>query len=87
MQAPLEQTQEHFEQMIRENQIECVVMLCNIIENGKIRCFDYTSNRNKQCISSENNSILISEINLENSSYVHIHYTQWPDRSVPENNT
>ena len=34
--------------MLQQEQIECVIMLCNIIENGKVRCFDYLAEREVQ---------------------------------------
>jgi hypothetical protein len=36
--------------MLRHHQITCVVMLCNLIENGKIRCFDYLANRDRKLL-------------------------------------
>lgn len=70
--------------MIRENEIECVVMLCNIIENGKVRCFDYTLNRERE--EGQTGAVTVSQVFIPNGKYTHIHYSEWPDRSVPENN-
>lgn len=83
-QGPLEHTQDQFEQMLRENEIECVVMLCNIIENGKVRCFDYTLNRERE--EGQQGAVTVSQVLIPNGKYTHIHYSEWPDRSVPENN-
>lgn len=83
-QGPLEHTQEHFEQMIVENRLQCMAMLCNIIEGGKVRCFDYTANRKANILSGEDKPITISLVKLEEGDYTHVHYSEWPDRSVPE---
>jgi protein tyrosine phosphatase len=63
-QGPLEHTQEQFEQMIVENQLQCVAMLCNIIEGGKVRCFDYTANRRANILGGEDTPITISMVEL-----------------------
>ena len=70
--------------MLRENEIDCVVMLCNIIENGKVRCFDYTMNRERE--DGLQGAVTVSQVFIPNGKYAHVHYSEWPDRSVPENN-
>lgn len=40
-QAPVEGTVRDFESMIIQQNIDCVIMLCNIIEGNKTRCYDY----------------------------------------------
>jgi protein tyrosine phosphatase len=61
-----------------------MVMLCNIIEGGKVRCFDYTANRKAHTHNGEDVPITISSVQLEEGEYSHVHYSEWPDRSVPE---
>lgn len=50
-QAPLELTQSDFEEMLALERVQCVIMLCNIVENGKVRCFDYLLNRDTETVS------------------------------------
>jgi len=62
--------------MVSENKIGCVIMLCNIIENGKVRCFDYLSNRNTEIIENHEDSIEISKVKtINNYEYTHVHYS------------
>lgn len=70
--------------MIVQNQLQCMAMLCNIIEGGKVRCFDYTANRQTTTHTKEDTPITISTVQLEEGEYSHVHYSEWPDRSVPE---
>lgn len=44
-QAPLQDTLGDFISAIVDNRITCVVMLCNVTENGKNRCYDYLNEK------------------------------------------
>lgn len=86
-QAPLEHTQDSFEQMLVQRGVQCVVMLCNILENGKVRCFDYLANRPRTTTAALP-FLEVSTVELPNShTYTHVHYSEWPDRSVPADKT
>jgi protein tyrosine phosphatase len=77
--------------MLQQERIECVIMLCNIIENGKARCFDYLNNREVEEIQTVEDYMEVSKVKVlsENEDdhwyYTHIHYSEWPDRGLPEN--
>lgn len=60
--------------MIVENKLDCVAMLCNVIEGGKVRCFDYTANRNAEA-RDENAPITITRVELQDGEYIHLHYS------------
>jgi hypothetical protein len=61
-------------------------MLCNIIEGGKVRCYDYTANRNTSpsTPTDHDTPIALASVAIDHGSYTHVHYSEWPDRSVPE---
>lgn len=62
--------------------MQCVVMLCNLIEGDKGRCFDYLSNRETEPRGSS--PLSPATVCLDGGQYVHLHYSNWPDRGVPE---
>jgi protein tyrosine phosphatase len=40
-QGPIESTIKDFRNMLKSERVDCVVMLCRLIEGGKNRCADY----------------------------------------------
>lgn len=97
-QAPLPSTIEDFITTIQANEITCVVMLCNVLEGGKVRCHDYINEshlyeevnllKNVEIKSDENTEIRKIKVKGKNGKtheYVHVFFKAWPDKLVPEN--
>ncbi len=40
-QGPVDSTVKDFYQLVEQQQVDCVVMLCRLVENGKPRCANY----------------------------------------------
>ena len=75
--------------MLVQEKVQCVVMLCNVIESGRVRCLDYTDGKIVNC-SKRAEAIDISEVEIKDEEgkaykYRHVHFWSWPDHGVPEN--
>ncbi|VDN57059.1 unnamed protein product [Dracunculus medinensis] len=99
-QAPLPSTLRDWFEMIREYEVRIIVMLCNIIEMGKVKCEMYWP----QELNEEENfagifvTVIKEEIFEEYSKrdlklrwkdgeikYItQLHYTEWPDHGSPQ---
>jgi len=95
-QGPLENTIEDFWTMIDEYNCKVIVMLCNLIEDGKEKCAFYYDekfrmNKYKICIENiiQKESYIIRIIKLKNlnnkieKKVNQIHFTNWPDNLIP----
>ena len=56
-------------------------MLCNVIENGKVRCFDYCGDRQTETLKEIGKYLTVDQVKDENLdekeqlNYIHIHYS------------
>jgi protein tyrosine phosphatase len=64
-QAPVESTVADFDQMIKQEKVQCVVMLCNILEGNKVRCYDYIDGKDKKMLEEYEDSVEISEVTID----------------------
>jgi hypothetical protein len=61
--------------------MECVIMLCNVLESGKVRCFDYCENREVETLKEVEDYLTVSRVTVRGEEndwefgYTHIHYT------------
>jgi len=98
-QGPLKRTIEDFWTMIDEYNCKVIVMICNLIEDGKEKCAFYYDeklkmNKYKICIEkiTQKDSYIIREIKLTNLKdktekiINQIHITNWPDNFIPTQN-
>jgi len=100
-QAPKENTIDDFWTLVSEYNCNVIVMLCNFEENGKKKCsnyFDETKIKlfNLKIIEEvQQNMYIVKKIEIsyndkENKTVkreiTHIHFTQWPDKGVPDGN-
>ena len=96
-QGPKKETIEDFWTMIDENNVNVIVMLCNLKENGKEKCSYYWDENNKmekykilRGKKYKYNKYLVREIRLINNSTKkerlvrQIHFTEWPDHGIPD---
>ena len=94
-QGPKENTIEDFWTMVWELKSKVIVMLCNLIENNKSKCENYweakmekfkveVKKENTHKMYFEREIQLINLSNKEERTVYQIHYTQWPDKGVPE---
>ena len=94
-QGPKENTIEDFWTMVWELKSKVIVMLCNLIENEKSKCENYweakmekfkveVKKENTHKMYFEREIQLINLSNKEERTVYQIHYTQWPDKGVPE---
>ena len=94
-QGPKENTIEDFWTMVWELKSKVIVMLCNLIENKKSKCENYWEAKmnnfkvevKKEIMHEmycEREIQLINLSNKEERTVYQIHYTQWPDKGVPE---
>ena len=95
-QGPKPETIEDFWTMVYENNSNVIVMLCNIMEGGNIKCENYWEKTKMKKFSVEIQNekvfkmhiirILIlknKEKNDERTVY-QIHFTAWPDHGIPD---
>ena len=94
-QGPKDNTIEDFWTMVWELKSKVIVMLCNLIENEKSKCENYweakmekfkveVKKENTHKMYFEREIQLINLSNKEERTVYQIHYTQWPDKGVPE---
>jgi len=97
-QGPKKETIEDFWTMVDENECKVIVMLCNKKEDGRKKCEKYWAKKieMKNYIISvsrknKNDDFKIREIKLINLSskiektIIQIHFIDWPDHGVPDN--
>ena len=97
-QGPKKETIEDFWTMVDENECKVIVMLCNNTEDGRKKCEKYWAKEieMKNYIISvlrknKNDDFKIREIKLINLSskiektIIQIHFIDWPDHGVPDN--
>nr|XP_020461983.1 receptor-type tyrosine-protein phosphatase H-like [Monopterus albus] len=98
-QGPLPSTVNDFWRMIWEQRVNCIVMVTNCTEGGRIKCEQYWPVGRKPCVHGE---LLVTttseqkernwtqrEFSVENRNtsqertVKHFHFTAWPDHGVP----
>ena len=94
-QGPKENTIEDFWTMVWESKSKVIVMLCNLMEKNKKKCANYwEAKMNKFTVVASfletKDMYNVREIELfkgkngEKRTIFQIHYTNWPDKEVPE---
>ncbi|KRZ53015.1 Tyrosine-protein phosphatase non-receptor type 12, partial [Trichinella nativa] len=98
-QGPLENTCDDFWAMVVQSRCKTIVMLCELIEDGNIKCFKYWPGlRDKKqygnarvCLVEENRinrhftvRKLTIRVDNEKRDLKQFHFHQWPDHSTPE---
>ncbi|XP_061180598.1 receptor-type tyrosine-protein phosphatase kappa-like [Saccostrea echinata] len=99
-QGPQKNTIIDFWRMIWQENIECVLMLTNLVENGKNKCKEYWPNKDRSMNIGPCKIRLLEEttyafftvrkfsLQRENSNSLRtitqFHYTAWPDHGTPE---
>ncbi|KAL1235726.1 Tyrosine-protein phosphatase non-receptor type [Trichinella pseudospiralis] len=98
-QGPLENTCDDFWSMVVQSQCKTIVMLCELIEDGNIKCFKYWPGlRDKKqygnvrvCLVEENRinrHFTVRKLTIradnEKRDLKQFHFHQWPDHSTPE---
>nr|XP_022311910.1 receptor-type tyrosine-protein phosphatase kappa-like [Crassostrea virginica] len=99
-QGPKSKTLSDFWRLIWQENIECIVMLTNLIETGKNKCSKYWPDRDEPMTIGPCSISLVEEIkyaffvvrklsvqkvNTRNERHiVQLHYTSWPDHGTPE---
>ena len=91
-QGPKRNTIEDFWTMVEENESNIIVMLCNVIEQGKEKCAKYWDNKLIKIVSEEEKEgyYIIRKFKLLNESenksreITQLHFTAWPDHGIPE---
>ncbi|MFH4974354.1 hypothetical protein AB6A40_001063 [Gnathostoma spinigerum] len=102
-QAPLSSTLNDWFQLIRENNIDVVVMLCNLVELGKQKCERYWPDvEGKEELFGQTRVTLLKEhifteycrrdLRLQYSdgverNLIQLHYSEWPDHGCPQTET
>eukprot|EP00048_Salpingoeca_helianthica_P002145 m.54878 g.54878 ORF g.54878 m.54878 type:complete len:484 (+) comp11929_c2_seq2:50-1501(+) len=101
-QGPLANTIVHFWQMVWEQQVCGIVMLCNLRESGRAKCQQYwptapgrsaTHGAIKVTLNDQltESGYLVRKLTLRNQSetreLVQFHFTDWPDHGVPRTTT
>uniref|UniRef100_A0A0N4ZVD5 Protein-tyrosine phosphatase n=1 Tax=Parastrongyloides trichosuri TaxID=131310 RepID=A0A0N4ZVD5_PARTI len=100
-QAPLPTTICDFWRMIWQENVQAIVMLCDIIECGKKKCEEYFPTASNRMMSFGNFSLTSqkqyeiekglrgNEIEImyknETKKVMHFHWYSWPDKGVPDN--
>lgn len=91
-QGPMSHTVQDFWQMVVDNNVETIVMLTSIIENGREKCHKYWptdtfefDNFNVEFIEEEKGTITRRKFKVNERYVEHLHYTEWPDHGVPSN--
>ncbi|XP_061170420.1 receptor-type tyrosine-protein phosphatase kappa-like [Saccostrea echinata] len=98
-QGPQKNTLKDFWRMIWQENIGCIIMLTNLVENGKNKCAKYWPDRNQPMVSGPCKVCLLEEttyafytirqfsIQRKKSEEVRtinqFHYTVWPDHGTP----
>ncbi|XP_078330715.1 uncharacterized protein LOC111112824 [Crassostrea virginica] len=99
-QGPMSKTSSDFWRMICQERVECIVMLTNLIEGGKNKCFKYWPDKGEHLKVGLCRISLLQEIkyafytmrklSIERSDtpmkrdIIQLHYTSWPDHGTPE---
>ncbi|XP_042363483.1 receptor-type tyrosine-protein phosphatase H-like isoform X5 [Plectropomus leopardus] len=99
-QGPLPTTVNDFWRMVWEQRVNCIVMVTNCTEGGKIKCERYWPADTQPCSYGELEVTLTSEQqeinwtlrefsvkhsnNSEERIVKHFHFTAWPDHGVPQ---
>ena len=94
-QGPKNETIEDFWRMIDEYNCNVIIMLCNLIEDGRLKCTEYWNKKNQmksyviENVKEEiKNQYIIRDIAFinekkEKKNVKQIHFTGWPDYGVP----
>ncbi|KAI8726224.1 receptor-type tyrosine-protein phosphatase epsilon, partial [Biomphalaria glabrata] len=96
-QGPNEATLKDFIRMLWEQHVDKVVMLTNLIEEGKVKCEKYWPDETKMKLGDfkitlrstqifADYTIRMLEISKKGEArhtFTHFHYTSWPDKSIP----
>ena len=94
-QGPKDETIEDFWRMIDEQNCNIIVMLCNLMEDGRPKCAEYWNIKNqmksyviKNVKEEIKNQYIIRDITFINErkkekNVKQIHFTGWPDNGVP----
>nr|XP_022311908.1 uncharacterized protein LOC111117113 isoform X3 [Crassostrea virginica] len=98
-QGPMSKTSSDFWRMIWQEQVECIVMLTNLIEGGKNKCFKYWPDKGEHLKVGLCRISLLQEIkyafytmrklSIERTDtpmkrdIIQLHYTSWPDHGTP----
>ena len=98
-QGPLKYTVEDFWEMIFNNDVKIIVMLCNLVENNSEKCANYwEENISKYEIIKTSNDTpidqglivrrfqLYNKKNYESKNIIQIHLTTWNDHTAPSSN-
>ena len=97
-QGPLEATYEDFWKMVWENNSRIIVMLCELEENDRPKCYEYWTNNQIQfssglCLkkideTKECEYLTTRTFDLSTQSYTRkitqLHFRKWPDHGCPE---
>ncbi|XP_062578082.1 receptor-type tyrosine-protein phosphatase kappa-like [Saccostrea cucullata] len=99
-QGPSKNTTSDFWRMVLQENIDCVLMLTNLVENGKNKCTQYWPNKDHPMKIGSHMVSLLEEstyafytvrklsIKRQNSNELRavtqFHYTAWPDHGTPE---
>lgn len=99
-QGPTRNTTEEFWQMIWQEEVGKIVMLTNLVEANKVKCYKYWPSEDSDLLfntlqitlNSEENypSFVIRKISVidvemnETRSITQFHFTSWPDHGVPD---
>ncbi|XP_047146101.1 uncharacterized protein LOC100213457 isoform X2 [Hydra vulgaris] len=95
-QAPNNKTIVDFWRMIFHEKPKAIVMLTNLVENGKTKCSQYWPESNEEygginvCVTKTENfaDYIIRYISLDfkemNHHFIHMQFTSWPDYGCPE---
>ncbi|XP_065670329.1 receptor-type tyrosine-protein phosphatase S-like isoform X2 [Hydra vulgaris] len=98
-QAPNNETIVDFWRMIFHEKPKAIVMLTNLVENGKAKCAQYWPESNEEygglnvCVTKTENfaDYIIRYISLNfkevNHHFIHMQFTSWPDNGCPEYST
>lgn len=93
-QGPIPTTIEDFWTMIFDYDVHIIVMLCNLLEDGVVKCADYWTTKmtkftvtvvkeEKKLKSIVERKLRVSDGKTE-KNVIQLHFTGWPDKGVPE---
>ncbi|KAL3880533.1 hypothetical protein ACJMK2_032767 [Sinanodonta woodiana] len=96
-QGPINTTVGDFWWMVWQERIECIIMLTNLSEMGKVKCIQYWPDKEDQTYGDVTVKSLGSEsfadcikrdlqitVNGKSRNVTQFHYTAWPDKDVPD---